>query len=521
MSPPQPLWLAELVQREIGSRRRIEPAVANRLGRVLTKERLEAVAATERKQLLDGLADATFEMADGTWRTAALPPRDAADADEEERRILAFAPDRVVAVSAYAGLALAVYRLARQQSGFQQTAREFAVWAQSEEEPERQKAFLRYMLEGRQGPELADELAERRPSWLPETSDQLRESPLVEGWDNAKLVELLSRLYKEENERRWQSEMPPPGPGATADEGAHVDPSEYLSRACDWWQTNHQEERWRHDDTAYPDGFRPTSLRGSEASDDREGWFTFFALGIFRTIGRSHEGQHRSFITGARRVGWWQEMAQARLPDDPGPWIRRLEDLARADAWRIDFLQWRRALSDLYVLARWLPEYVDAFRNLPGLVRQRGRIQLSEAWRLGTSELWQRRGLEGAPLTQSLGLGANWLIREAIRHGIWPEADRLALHPHAWGATARMRRLFTEKLGHPLEDSASMDSAPTIHRIVTKYLGDRADFLGDLDLPLQILADGRRDVPSIGGLHAAVPVGDVSNRDWDEGEWVE
>ena len=47
---------------------------------------------------------------------------------------------------------------------------------------------------------------------------------------------------------------------------------------------------------------------------------------------------------------------------------------------------------------------MDAFRNLPALIRQNGNIALSEAWRLSASPLWQRRGLEGAPLTQSLVL---------------------------------------------------------------------------------------------------------------------
>jgi hypothetical protein len=488
---PRLFGIAEVLRQEIGPERRIDPALARRLGRVLTEERLQRLRPQDKDSLQGLLASAEFSMADCAWRYAALPPRDAADADEEERRVLAFAPDRVVAISDYRGPALGLYRLARRQSGFQQSDLEFARWAASENDLGRQKALLRYVLEGRQGSSLATRLADRRPSWLPETSDRMRGTPLVDDLPEGDQAKLLSLLYPKENLRRWattfqdSTQIPPP------DGEPEADPADFLEETYDWWVRDHQDVRKRHDQMAYPDGFLPSILRDEEAADDREGWFTFFALGIFRTIGRSHEGAHRKFIDTARQAGWWAKMALARLPNDPKPWTSRLEDFARADAWRIDYPQWRRALADLYVLARWLPEYVDAFRSLPTLIRQNGSITLSEAWRLSASPLWQRRGLEGAPLTQSLGPGANWLIREAIRHGLWPERDAILMHPYGWAATARLRRLFSEELRFPLAERASMDLSPDIFRFVQKHLRDRAGFLGDLDLPLQTRADGR------------------------------
>ena len=38
-----------------------------------------------------------------------------------------------------------------------------------------------------------------------------------------------------------------------------------------------------------------------------------------------------------------------------------------------------------------------------------------------------------------------------------------------------------------------MDLSSDIYALVEAHLGDRACFLGDLDLPLQIVAHGRRD----------------------------
>ena len=85
----------------------------------------------------------------------------------------------------------------------------------------------------------------------------------------------------------------------------------------------------------YPHGFHPRNLAAQDVASRREDWFTFFALAIFRTLGRAPEGAHRSFVTRARQTGWWQEMAEAKRPNDPSPWLLRLEDFARADAIRI------------------------------------------------------------------------------------------------------------------------------------------------------------------------------------------
>jgi hypothetical protein len=103
------------------------------------------------------------------------------------------------------------------------------------------------------------------------------------------------------------------------------------------------------------------------------------------------------------------------------------------------------------------------------------------------SPIWQKRGLEGAPLAQSLGLGANWMIREAMRHGLWEDDEASRMHPYGWGGTAHLRKLFEERLSHSLQaPEYKMDLSPDIHGFVFNHLGPDAAFLGDLDLPLQL-----------------------------------
>lgn len=482
---PKRFDLCKVVSREIGGDLRVHPDIASRMGQVLTKDMVEELESGERQALLALFAKMSFLMMDAGWRPVALPPRDAPNLDDEDRRILAFAPDASVASADYIGAAVSLYQLARYQSGYRerQLAR-LVAWAGAMTESHDQEAVLRYVLDGDQGRRLADELKRTRPGWLPETARTLEGSPLMAKWVKSDVKALAAMLHPEGITLS----------GGDGDETAQgINPSEFLGRLSEWWECERAEERERVDRDIYPEFFSLHDLRGPADEAGREGWFTFFALGIFRTIGRTSDTQHRNFIDNAHQAHWWTEMASAQLPDDPGPWIQQLEQFASASAWRIDFPQWRRTLTDLYILARWLPDYVDAFKTLPAIVQQNGNPALSDSWRLSASPLWQRRGLEGGPLSQSLGLGANWMIREAVRHGVWADEDAVVMHRFGWASTGKLRRLFQKHLGYDLGDSGNMDLSPNIYRFVAKHLGDGANFFGDLDLPLQIVAGGRRD----------------------------
>ena len=517
---PSTLTFAALVNRELGADSRIAPERAWRIGRILNRERVNRLPWSEQQGVLEAISKGRFRMADGFWREARLPPRSAADASGEERLILAFAPDDAIADPGYDGQALAMYRLARERSGFQQTATTLATWASSISDPEKQAAMLNYVQEGTQGPALGDALAQMRPAWLPARSVELRSSPLVAKIAPYDLATLLGRLYPAEQRQRWSSDFEHENPDQEElrPSDQQIDATTFFERLHDWWEMEASAERARSDGDAYPEDFHPGRLSVQSGDDGRDGWFTFLALGIFRSIGRSHDRQHRNFIAAAARASWWGDMASARLPDSPEPWLRQLEDFARADAWRIDFPQWRRALVDLYVVARWLPDYVDAVLTLPTIVRKQGPVALSDAWRLSASPLWQRRGLEGAPLTQSLGLGANWLVREAVRHGIWTGEDAAAMHPYGWASTGRVRALFARHLGVDLGPEPKMDLSSNIYALVKAHIGDRACFLGDLDLPLQIVAHGRRDDLLQALLHGPAPFDFDANTSIDDDE---
>jgi len=302
---------------------------------------------------------------------------------------------------------------------------------------------------------------------------------------------LLGILYPAEQRVLWSGKN---DIGVAENQPDEADPQAFLRRLHDWWRKNHQTERKTYEARVYPHGFHPRQLAELDVATQREGWFTFFALAIFRTLGRTQDGAHRNFVAQAKRAGWWQEMAAAKLPSDPDPWLRNLEDFARPEAWRIDYPQWRRALVDLYVLARWLPDYVDAYRNLPKVILNEDAVSLNDIWRLSASPVWQRRGLEGAPLTQSLGLGANWLIREGLRANLWQDNDKDRLAPYGWAASGRVRKLCRDQIDLDLGETGAMDHSREVFKTVKFHLDTDADFLGDLDLPMQIISSASHEL---------------------------
>ncbi|MGX9991939.1 sacsin N-terminal ATP-binding-like domain-containing protein [Rhizobium sp. Z1P35] len=487
---PPAFRLVDLLRREVGEAKQVAPDTAHRIGALVNETLMKSADKEEEADILEFLSSLKFLMSNGVWQKAALPPRTAKDGDEEEQRILDFAPEKHLAERGYIGNALALYRLAMRQSGFQRGAEALAQWANSANSDAQKQAVLTYILEGRQDGKLGKLLARDRPDWLPETSDEFRTSALGKSVPPEDLPRLLGILYPAEQRLLWSGVVQP---ALYEEKEKEANPQGFLRRLHDWWNKNHQEERKAYEATIYPSEFHPRQLAAQEADEQREGWFTFFALAIFRTLGRTQDGAHRNFIIRARQAGWWQEMARAKLPANPGPWLRNLEDFASPNVWKIEYPQWRRALADLYVLARWLPDYVDAYRNLPKVLRQRGAISLRDVWRVSASEIWQPRGLEGAPLTQSLGLGANWLIREGMRAELWGDRDRRLLIPYGWAASGRVRNLCRNHIGYDLGEPGDMELSRELHDVITSHLGQDADFLGDLDLPMQIVSDTRRE----------------------------
>jgi hypothetical protein len=150
-------------------------------------------------------------------------------------------------------------------------------------------------------------------------------------------------------------------------------------------------------------------------------------------------------------------------------------------------MPWKRAFVDLYTVARWLDEYVEVFRKLPRLVEHHGPISLNDVLRPSFSPLIMRLGVEAAPLSRSLGIGMNWMIRELMRGGVYEARYEGLMAPYCWAPAQRVRDLL-KQFGKDVGDAADKEASRAIHEFIVGQIGDGlARFDGDFDLPLQLI----------------------------------
>ena len=217
-------------------------------------------------------------------------------------------------------------------------------------------------------------------------------------------------------------------------------------------------------------------------------WFTMFALACYQLFGQTQDEQHRSFIESGWREGWWVELAHSEPPDDVQPWLDRLERWSAPDRFDQTYHQWQRTLVDLYTIARGLNEYVELVRKLPRIVQKEGRVSMDDVLRPSYSPRVGPLGLNAAPIHRSLGIGANWLIRELSRNGVYDSDEAKLMAPYCWAASQRVRTFLTTLDPNLDLTVADKDASPAIHDFVIKHVGtERALFDGDFDLPLQIV----------------------------------
>lgn len=474
----RPLRFSTLLRRQIGEEKRVNPELAQTLSRAVTPQSIrETPLDGELHEILDIARQALFLAQDGTWRIAQLTNPDAAD-DDEERRLCAFAPAKHLLDERYTGPALEFFRVARERSGFGPQARDLGSWAAeiSAEDHDRQTAALRYVIEGRQGRELSEEIRRNRPSWLPWPTSRLRDSELLSRWTEKEKDDLLYALQGREAFEPTQV-APPPKP----------EPETVLRAIYTWWASEAADLRASYSRRTYPDSFSPSQLRDAS---DRSVWFTMFALGCFQSLGRTQDGQHRSFIESGRREGWWPELAESHPPDDVQTWLERLERWSAPEQFDQRYLLWRRSFVDLYAVARWLDEYREIAVKLPRIIEDHGVISLNGALQPSYWAPAMRLCIDAAPINRSLGIGMNWMIREMLRHGVYDLRDEGLMAPYCWAASQRVRTLLNE-LGADLGDRADKEASRSIYEFIVKHVGvDHARFAGDFDLPLQLITRG-------------------------------
>lgn len=259
---------------------------------------------------------------------------------------------------------------------------------------------------------------------------------------------------------------------------------------ADWWEAERTDLVAQHDRQTYGELEDMCSAQQLQADDD-VAWFTMLSLASFQTLGRIRPEQSRGFIERGVREGWWHDLVS--VDDEALPaYAQRLWEWSAIGADE-DFLLWRRCLGDMCLVARNLDTYRAILTALPRMVEQVDNpFSLRELLRPSQSQLIGRMGLDAAPLARSIGMGANWIVRELARRGFYEPDEAELVQPFAWSARQRIRN-FAEEIGLGTF-SSGVDEGRRIHDEVAQLLEAEPPFGVDGDLPLEILNTRTRSV---------------------------
>lgn len=471
----------------------IAPELAQRFAPLVADEILDKIDKNEESTLRLLLREARWLAEDGSWqpiRSLAFP----AGTAEAERLRAAFAPPSGRLSVGYGDAGQAIAEFAREQAG--QNEEVIKAWvATAGVSDDRALAVLQYLVTADQR---TTAVLAGAASWLPKGED-LPRFPLLAHLDDYSRQLLLAKL--------GSTSLPAPsGPVF------RMDATQALQSIAEWWEEEGPDLAARYDRAVYPEGFVPLQLQ----EDDDEAWFTMLGLATFHTLGRIKPEQSKSFVERARAAGWWGELARVRHDDDLRPFAELLRRWTEPVQDEPMFWLWRRCLPDLCMIARYIEEYRRFFRKLPQVLAAHPKISLRAQLRPHESHIWAEFGMSAGPIAQSMGIGANWTLRELIRHSVYNASHAEQVTPLAWSTTARVRRFFADLGLGPIEHG--IDAGKLLYTEVAELIGeDAARFAGDGDLPLHLITTAKHRGVLDGILLEATGL-EWRNADYDDDE---
>lgn len=463
----------------------VDSETAKILGRVVKREALKAWAApggradeTELKAIEALLRAQLFQAMNGDWviaRDLLIPTLASTAADSstsEEHRRCAFAPADRILHSDYSGPALDFVYACRGE--MHAPAETLAAWIQRSEDPARREAGLRYLLEGRLASEVGEIVrAERDGTWVAELTRRELSSL---GFDENEQLRLLG-LTGATGQDVVQMFLMPLEPEVVA---PALHPQRVLQAIANWWRESAHEELPAYNARIYPDATFPIRA-GLDGDLDRSGWLRLFLLGCTRSMGPFTDEQHRDFVRLCDTHGWIQRLAQ--IEHDRHGWLACWNQYIDGQIDRIRYFHWMKNLLGISVIARFLPEYVEAFLAVD---RMSGDFGLDEVANPRASAVFSGGGPDAPPLGQIIGVGQCFIMRELARSGVIRNS---AAHRWCFVPLRQVRQLIGRIGGPEWSRTGPLWSfSAEIHAFLKQHLEDPSLTLG-FDIPLLLVAE--------------------------------
>jgi len=428
----------------------------------------------ELHSLTEFLKNLKFMGSDGTYHPSEklLISSDPKKNKDEYLRSL-FAPaDRILSED-YIEEGLSFFKACRKP--YLAPAKEMAEWAIIAVGEEKRYCALRYLLKGELCRQVAIEIrAKIQNTWLEELNEN---SQNLDNFDfNEKRVLLgMLKLYSDQNE-------------ADRDGGgrAHLDPGIIFRRIFDWWSENKDEYISDYEDRTFPDGrpIIPEIYDLQKNVRNRKDWLMLFIIGATHTMGRTKQEQNRNFLRKCIDRGWIDTFSQPFHSADN--WMQVLENFFDRESEEIEFHHWMKQLFvSIFQLARWLPEYVDSFLSIN---QSKESFPLLGILRPRHNPNFQGNGPDAPPISRTLSIGTNFVMRELVRNGV---IKNIYAHEHCYlpiqGVRILMHILSCQGLSEHSQNR--WGTSKIIYDYILKHLGDeKATFHNSFDIPLITIA---------------------------------
>ncbi|MDM8515657.1 hypothetical protein QUF76_05610 [Desulfobacterales bacterium HSG16] len=477
----EPLELKRIMEWHLNDEETISPETANCFGKIVTRdffdelEKGRSEICHEGKELKDFLKTILFKSKNGTYQTARVLL--VIKNEDEEAMRARFAPDDRVLHEDYQDNSILFFKACRPQMEAQ--SRVLAQWIRSSGNKEKRTHALYYLLHGELGRKVGIILQdEKLPDWIRTNVDAMRDRRSSAYFDKLKgheQLELIGKLGYSKESLNYEHE-------SISTQHIRKDPSSILNRIFDWWKGNRKKEIRKYEKRLYVGGkFYKIGKNGLENEKDRVEWLTLFLTGVLQTIGRSGIDANREFIKFCIKRNWLSRLARADR--QPHEWLKTFEEYIDAQSQDIEYFHWMKQLIGMFIISRWLDDYVDAFLAVNNLQES---FSLDQITAPRASEHFQGGGPDAPPISKVLGIGALFIMRELIRNGILKNKNA---YRHCYVPVKRVRNLI-EQLGCPsLENSKREVQSIQIYEFLVKHLGDeKADFLKSFDIPLLLIA---------------------------------
>jgi len=470
----EPLELKRIMEWHFDYEDNVSSETANRFGKIVTRNFLDELEKgtseirKEAEELKIYLKNLSFKAKNGTPHVAKdLLVIDKDDDDETMRA--QFAPDDRVLSMDYQNDAISFFKACRPQMEAQ--SKILAQWIRDARDEEKRIHAIQYLLHGELSKNVGNILKNKElPYWIKTMSAFLSE---LKGDEELQLLGTLG--YSIEEYLNPESiNMPSPY--------IEKSPAVILNRIFDWWKNNAKSETRKYEKRLYVGGKFPKIKKDElENFNDRVEWLKLFFYGVLQKVGRSKLETNRNFIKLCIDQEWIAPLAQ----EDPKlhEWIKKWEKYIDEQIQDIRFFHWMKQLIGMFIISRWLDEYVEAFLAINGIPDP---FSLNQIIASRESELFQGGGPDAPPIPKILGIGALFIMRELVRKGIVKNENA---HRHCYVPVKGVRKLI-ERLGGPsLESLSREDQSINIYEFIVENLGhEKADFLKSFDIPLQLVA---------------------------------